>query len=111
MYDGRAVRHTWLLVFSPLGVSASAQLSPKLRLSRRRRLKNLPPKRVTSSVIHATRVMPFFYVPAPKPQPVFERRALKRRASFRTRKGRSNSFNPRIVLSENRLRFSESTMR
>ncbi|MGR9240484.1 hypothetical protein ELI37_19185 [Rhizobium leguminosarum] len=22
MYDGRAVRHTWLLVFSPIGVSA-----------------------------------------------------------------------------------------
>ncbi|PDS39533.1 hypothetical protein CO653_03090 [Rhizobium anhuiense] len=31
---------------------------------------------------------------------------LERRASFRTHKGRSNTFNPRIVLSENRFRFS-----
>ncbi|TAU45388.1 hypothetical protein ELI43_27925 (plasmid) [Rhizobium leguminosarum] len=31
---------------------------------------------------------------------------LERRASFWTHKGRSNTFNPRIVLSEHRFRFS-----
>ncbi|TAX70663.1 hypothetical protein ELI03_02330 [Rhizobium leguminosarum] len=31
---------------------------------------------------------------------------LQRRASFQTRKGRCNTFNPRIELSENRFRFS-----
>ncbi|NEJ21951.1 hypothetical protein GR247_17445 [Rhizobium leguminosarum] len=31
---------------------------------------------------------------------------LERRASFRTHKGRSNTLNLRIVLSENRFRFS-----
>ncbi|RUL97741.1 hypothetical protein EFR84_30020 [Rhizobium chutanense] len=37
---------------------------------------------------------------------VVKRRRLQRRASFRTHKGRSNTFNPHIVLSENRFRFS-----
>jgi len=36
--------------------------------------------------------------------------SLERRASYLTHKGRSIFFDLRIVLSENRVRFSESTM-
>ena len=38
--------------------------------------------------------------------PDFRADALERRASIRTRKGRSSTLNLRIVLSENRIRFS-----
>ncbi|TAU54958.1 hypothetical protein ELI43_20095, partial [Rhizobium leguminosarum] len=48
----------------------------------------------------------FTYVVIATPLRTFAQHALERRASFRTHQGRSNSFNPRIVLSENRFRFS-----
>jgi hypothetical protein len=104
MYDGRAVRHTWLLVFSPIGERLGAAVAE---------IEAVTPKAIeeaTSKAGHIERdsrdASHDFLCAAPNLQPVFERRAIERRASFRTRKGRSNSFNPRIVLSDNRFRFS-----
>ncbi|NKM06372.1 hypothetical protein GFM29_21565 [Rhizobium leguminosarum bv. viciae] len=38
--------------------------------------------------------------------PTLRHHALQRRASFQTRKGRCSALNLRIILSENRFRFS-----